>query len=150
MALKVRGWHDLLSGILFVMAGAGAIVGVSRLPLGTAAFMGSAAFPTVIGGGLLVTGAVLIVRSLRGARQSLPTLAWRPILMVTGALVVFALSVPRIGFVASAAITLAIAAYASYAPRFTWGRIVVFALSIATLAAVLFKVGLGLPFELWP
>lgn len=76
------------------------------LPMGTAARMGPGYFPLLLAAALAVLGVLAIVESLTSSADaaSEPTNV-RGIVLVTGAIVAFALSIESLGLVPSVALT---------------------------------------------
>ena len=61
----VRSPKDLISGLMFIVIGIGAIAIASNYTLGTAARMGPGYFPRILGILMIALGAILALRSLR-------------------------------------------------------------------------------------
>jgi putative tricarboxylic transport membrane protein len=144
--MKVRVTTDLLAGVLFVALGAFAIGYGSRYALGTAARMGAGYFPLLISSGLMVIGAILIVRALLGGGEALGAIGWRPLILVLAGVLGFGLLVDRLGLLA-AGILLVLAARA--ADRgFGVLETALLAVGLTLGTAALFIYGLGLPIRL--
>jgi hypothetical protein len=158
--LEVRDAEDLVSGLIFVGLGLGAVVIALGYPMGTAARMGPGYFPTVLGGLLAVIGLAIVVKSLgvsqpeerAGERQ--PGLGdallrlLRPLVFVAGALVAFAFLLPRYGLVLAVIALVMISAFADHRPRLL--RAIPLAAVMAALVVLVFVRGLGLPIRVWP
>jgi Fe-S cluster assembly ATP-binding protein len=95
--VKVRGVQDLLSGLVFVAAGVFTLFAGRTLAAGSISAMGAGAFPTALGVGLVAIGLLLCLRSLRGVREALPSIARRPVLAVSASIALFVLLLPRAG-----------------------------------------------------
>ena len=144
--MKVRVSTDLLTGVLFLALGGFAIVYGARYPLGTAARMGAGYFPLLISCGLLLMGAVLIVRALLGAGEALGAIGWRPLILVLAGVLAFGLLIERLGLLA-AGILLVLTARAAER-GFGVLETVLLAVGLTLGAAALFIYGLGLPIKL--
>ena len=144
--MKIRVSTDLLTGGLFVALGTFAIVYGSRYALGTAARMGAGYFPLLISCGLLLMGAVLIVRALLGAGEALGAIGWRPLVLVLAGVLAFGLLIERVGLLA-AGILLVLAARAAER-GFGVLETALLAVGLTLGAAALFVYGLGLPIKL--
>ena len=137
-------------GLFFIGLGAAALWLSRDYPLGDLDRMGPGYFPRMLSLGMICLG-VLIVR------QGLPDLAGakglragfdRSFWLIPLALVVFGLSVERLGVVIGLALTLAVAGAAHRE-----ARIVEVAISIVVLivlSVLIFVVALKLPLHLWP
>jgi hypothetical protein len=139
---------DLLTGLMFVFVGIGAVWLSQDYSMGTARRMGPAYFPSVVGGALAVLGMVVAVRSLWGRSEPvrLPTL--RPMLTITGAVVVFALLMRSLGLVLTLFLLIVISCLAG--PRYRVPEVAILFLFLAVISTALFIYGLGLQFPLWP
>ena len=144
---------DVLAGLLFVAV---ALIGlyVSRnYPIGTAVRMGTGYVPRLLCWLLLGLGAWVLVQgffetqSERAASLS-ATAAWRPLVFVTASLVIFGLSIERLGLVLS--ILLLIVVGAAGARGLRPFETVAAAVVLILLSWGIFIVGLGLAIPVWP
>ena len=144
---------DVLAGLLFVAV---ALIGlyVSRdYPIGTAVRMGTGYVPRLLCWLLLGLGAWVLVQgffetqSERAASLS-ATAAWRPLVFVTASLVIFGLSIERLGLVLS--ILLLIIVGAAGARGLRPFETVAAAVVLIFLSWGIFILGLGLAIPLWP
>ena len=144
---------DVLAGLLFIAV---AVLGlwISRdYPIGTALRMGTGYVPRLLCWLLLGLGAVVLVQGLRegqGARalSSRDVSALRPAVFVTASLVIFGLSIERLGLVLS--ILLLIGAGAVAARGLRPIEALAAALVLIVLSWGIFIVGLGLTIPVWP
>jgi hypothetical protein len=144
----IRNPKDFWAGLLFAAFGVAAIVIAANYPLGTAARMGPGYFPRMLGMLLVLLGAVLAVRGMRRPGPRLPGWHWRPLLVVLGSVVVFAVIVTRVGLLLS---TVALIFAASMASReFRPREALVSGALLALLAVGVFVVGLKLQLPVWP
>jgi putative tricarboxylic transport membrane protein len=155
---EVSPWYpllrkDVLSGLLFIVI---ALLGLwlSRdYPIGTALRMGTGYVPRLLCWILLGLGVVILVQGLREA-QTARTLSiadasgWRPVVFVTASLVIFGLSIERLGLVVSILLLIAVGSVAARGlqPLET----LVAALVLIALSWAIFIVGLGLTIPVWP
>ena len=65
--------------------------------MGTALKMGPAYFPTVLGGLLAFIGVISLIRSFVSKGEPIPAFAWKPLLLIVAATVVFGLLVRGAG-----------------------------------------------------
>ncbi len=145
--MRMRNSQDLLAGLLFVLLGMLAIVVSARYPMGTAQRMGPGYVPTLLGWGLVILGLAIAGRALRSKGGALPSWSARPVLLVGGAIVAFALLLERAGLVLSTLALVAIGSLAAHRAR--PGEAAVLYLSLVLLGAGLFVYALGLPIRLW-
>ncbi len=146
--MKIQNNKDFYAGLLFTFFGLFTLLAARRYPVGTAARMGAGYGPYMLGGALALLGLVIVVRSLWMRGESINPWALRPLLLVTGAVIGFALLVRPLGL-ALATLTLIITS--SLGNReFRIGEVAVLCLVLVGMAVVLFAWGLGIPFNIWP
>ncbi len=94
-------WNkDVLAGLFFIGIALCYVFFGRELEIGTATNMGPAYFPYVVSGLLGVLGLIVILTSLRKRGGiSLPAIAWRPLIIILGAPVIFAVLIEGFGFV---------------------------------------------------
>ena len=144
----IRNAKDFFAGLLFFLFGlAGLLIG-RGYPFGTPLRMGPGFFPTVISALLAAIGVAVAVRSFAARPSRVGATAWKPLLLVSGAVLVFALSVETLGIVVATVLLVLISCLAN--PRFHAIETTVLALVLAALAVGLFSQLLGLPFKLLP
>jgi hypothetical protein len=141
---------DFLSGLLFFLIGAAAIIVARDYPFGTAARMGSGYFPTVLGGILVLIGAFLMLRGARSREQGPPLLTWgwRPLACIVLSMVLFGFLLPRAGLVPSLIALFFVSAAGGR--NFRLREVLVLCVVMTALAAVVFVYLLKLPFQLLP
>ncbi len=145
---NIRKSKDFYAGLIFISFGLFAVMEARHYPLGTAASMGPGYLPLVLGGILILFGLVISGRSLWLIGESLKPLALRPILLITIAVLAFALLLEPAGV---ALATLALITISSLGgSEFRLREMVLVYLGLAALAVGLFVYGLGLPFKVWP
>ena len=146
----MRLTKDLLSGLLFCAFGIGAVAIAHGYSLGTLNRMGSGFFPTVIGVGLTILGAIVAIRAVLKQESSEPLAALdlRPILFIGAAIILYGLLVEDFGLVAALAALIVVARLAGRE-----GSLAELALMVAILIAVavgIFVYALGVRLPLWP
>jgi putative tricarboxylic transport membrane protein len=151
-------WHmlarkDVLAGLLFVGVGLFGLWLSRDYPIGTALRMGTGYVPRLLCWTLLGLGGVVLVQGLRDAQgprlsSSGQVSAWRPVVFVTASLVIFGLSIERLGLVVSILLLIAVGAVAARGlrPLETLAAAVV----LIVLSWGIFILGLGLTIPVWP
>jgi hypothetical protein len=146
--VRIRSQSDFWCGLLFVAIGATVLVAAGQYRLGTAARMGPAYFPTLLGGLLLFLGLTLTIPALFKDGEKFPRLHWRPLAMVLLSIAAFGVTLEYLGFAIAVAVLVVIGGLADPDLR---------PIEAAGLAVflVLFSIGifvglLGLPLNLWP
>ena len=131
--LPVASWRmlarkNVLAGLLFIAVGALGLWLSRDYPIGTALRMGTGYVPRLLCWLLLGLGAVVLVQGLREAQDARPLSsadiwALRPVIFVTASLVIFGLSIERLGLVVSILLLIGVARHgARLRPRRAPGR----------------------------
>ncbi len=144
----IRQPKDFWSGVMFLAFGGAACILGLDYAMGTASRMGPGYFPRVLGLLLAAFGVILVLRSFRGqgAPLSFPTL--KPLLVLLVAVIVFGLTVTRLGLVLTTMLLVVIASFASH--EYRWKESIVSALVLATFVVIAFRYGLDLQLPTWP
>jgi len=140
--------QNVLGGLLLVAFGVLGLALGASLDIGTPRRMGPGFFPRILSWLLIGIGAGI---SLAGARDAtaervLPS-AWRPLAMVTIALLCFQLLIDRLGLVAATVAVVGIAALGGRDAR--WREVAALAALLALGTVLLFVKALDLPIPLW-
>lgn len=150
---QVLARKDVLAGLLFVGVGLLGLWLSRDYPIGTALRMGTGYVPRLLCWTLLGLGGVVLVQGLREAQSprlssSGQVSAWRPVVFVTASLVIFGLSIERLGLVVSILLLIAVGAVAARGlrPLETLAAAVV----LIVLSWGIFILGLGLTIPVWP
>lgn len=149
--LVIRSMSDVVVGGLLL--GLGIYVAAhaqAYLPMGTLQRMGPGMYPFALGIILSCLGAVICAMALTGPRRDPIPLQVRPFVFVLTAFLVFAALVRPLGLFPALFVMTLIATRAEGRPG-PLGSVIL-AIAISTLAVLLFRVALGLPFAafVWP
>lgn len=161
--LKIKSLEDFISGLLLFAVGLAAVITAHGYPLGTPARMGPGMMPLYLGILLLVIGAGVCFQSLSLSREAqlgmeerspgrIPIeeagLLLRPLFFIVLGMGTFALMVRPLGLaIATTALVLIVTRAES---GFPLRLAVLLALFLSLAAVLIFVVGLGLPFPVWP
>lgn len=138
---------DLWSGLLFAGLGAVVLWVGADYPQGVPSRIGPGYVPRLLGVLLVCVGGFLAVRS-RWTREEIDTtIAWRPVVLVLGSVVVFALVFDATGLVPAILAAVAVANFAM--PDNRWTTAVGLGALLAFFAWALFVKGLALPLPVW-
>ncbi len=139
--------QDVLGGLLLAAWGAAGLLFGRSLNIGTARRMGPGFFPAILSWLLILLG--LAIAGAGAARGGAPAsrVTWRPLILVTTAVLVFGLVIDRAGLMAATAAVISVAAFAGRDAR--WPEVLTLAGAMAICAAALFVYALGLPVPLW-
>lgn len=139
---------ELAAGLLIAAAGLFVLVASLPLAVGTARAMGPGFVPVSLGIILVLLGAgIIFVEGRRSAtdRPSFP--AFRPLVFIPAAVIVFALTIQRFGILPSVFLTAFISTLADPASRL--GRSLAISATLALMTLLLFGYGLGLQVRAW-
>lgn len=117
MALKVSAPRDFAAGIAFLFLGSAFFSQALGLRIGTARSMGPGYFPMLLSAGLILTGLVLSVRSLRIVGEKIEPVSGGKLAAVTLAICTYAVTVQGAGFVPAIFVLVAISAFANSEAR---------------------------------
>ena len=145
--------RDVLAGLMFMGLALFGLYLSRHYPVGTTLRMGTGYVPRLLCWLLLGLGALVFVRGLRDtyARPLDPAGALaglRAVGLVTLALVVFGLTLERIGLAAAIVLLVVVAGLAHGGLR--WHELALAAAALIALCWAIFIAGLGLTIPLWP
>lgn len=143
-------YRDLAGGGILLFLGVFIIWHAgTTLPLGTIRRMGPGMFPVVIGGLLVLFGALIAVPAL-WRRGNMPTIEWRPALAVLAGIVAFGVAIRPVGIMPALILQLAVTSFAEQ--TFRPVALLVMAVTFPIVAYLIFSLGLGLPIPMlrWP
>jgi hypothetical protein len=137
-------------GLFFIALGTAALWVSRDYPLGDLNRMGPGYFPRMLSLGMIGLGALIVLKGVpelagaQGVRNRLDRSVW----LVPLSMVVFGLSVERLGLVASLALMLAVAGAAHREVRVK--EVAISTAALIALLLLIFVVVLRLPLRLWP
>ena len=105
--------------------------------------MGPAYFPTILGGLLIVIGAISVIRSFIAHGAPIGTFAFKGLALVSVSVLIFGIVVRGAGLAVAIPILVIISAYAS--KRFRWGPTLLIAAGLTIFCSLVFIRGLGIP-----
>jgi putative tricarboxylic transport membrane protein len=146
MSSLIRSPMDFCAALIYLGIGLSAIYTGWELPMGTALKMGPAYFPAVLGWLLSLIGLISLARSFVRKGAPIPAFAWRPLLLITGATVVFGLLLRGAGLAIALPLFVIMTAFAS--AKFRWGQSLALAAGATIFCALVFVKGLGVPLPL--
>ena len=148
--MKIRNQRDFGAGVMYIIIGLFFAIVATNYPMGTAAKMGPGYFPFSLGILMTLLGALVLLQSLnaKAAIESIPKFNWRIIAQITGAVVLYGLLLPRLGFLIAVVVLVFVAASASR--EFTWKGTTITAAFLVTFTYSVFVLGLKLQFPLLP
>lgn len=146
MSSLIKHPKDFYAGLMYAAVGAGAVLIARGYNLGTSVRMGPGYFPTVLGGLLILVGAVSMIRAFIHEGDAIKSFAWKEIFLLLGSVILFGLLVRGAGLVISLIILVLVSAWAS--DKFKWKTAVLLAILTSVFSSLVFVKGLGLPFAI--
>ena len=143
MSNVIKHPKDFWTGVMFLAVGLSAVFIGRDYAMGTAARMGPAYFPTVLGGLLSVIGGIAIFRSFKRVGDPIEKFHLKPLLIVLAAVVLFGVLMRGAGLAPAAVALIMVSAFAS--AQFKWHEALLLALGMAGFAVLVFVKLLGLP-----
>jgi hypothetical protein len=136
---------------MFLAAGASFALGALNYSMGTSARPGPGYFPMGLGVITAVLGLAILFKALTigdADGEKIGAIAWRPLLVIVGAIVVFGLALPPLGMVVTIPILILITSLAG--DEFHWRGVAVNAVVLTLGSWVIFIWGLKLTIPMWP
>ena len=138
-----RALKDVLAGGIFIVLGLGFAIGSLTTEIGTPLRMGPGYFPLILGGILVVLGALIVGKGfIAGEGEAIGAVDWRALVFISAALLFFGLTIRGIGVIGAlfGASLLAAAARSETSLR----EALVFAIALTVISVVVFIVALQL------
>lgn len=146
--MQIRDKTEFFSGLTLVGFGLAALLLARNYKMGTAFRMGPAYFPVVLAILLIAIGIIVAGLALRSGKVTFPKLAWRPMFVVTAAVVLFGLMINGAGLALS---TFAMAVASRFARSgYPWPETAVLSVVLSVLCALVFYFGLRIQMPLLP
>ncbi len=139
---------DLAFAAFLLALGALAFSLASQLTMGSAAAMGPGYVPRGLSVIVMIYGAALGVRALFSGALPFPAIEWRPLLLLSVSVALFAVLLPVAGLAVTSFVVVICAGFAAYDVRLRENAIA--ALILAAFASLLFVSALGLPINVRP
>ena len=157
--MKIKSQPDFYSGLMFVVAGIAFAWGATNYTVGDAARMGPGYFPLMLGILMALVGAVITFTALSptdGDGEKIGKWAWRPLVYVIAANVIFGIllagirdwGIPAFGIIVGIYALTFVASMAQADWRFKPTLILATALAIGSY--LVFVLALKLQFPVWP
>ena len=150
--------RDFWAGIALVVLGGVALIGAADLPFMTRQGVGAGLMPRIVGGLIVALGALQVALALRAPAGPVGAWAWREIVIVLGAVVLFGFTirggtigpveVPPLGLVIAGPLAAFVAGLADRSAK--PGELFVFSMAISAVCIVAFRFALGIPVPVAP
>jgi hypothetical protein len=149
--LKIKSQKDFWSGLMFVAVGVMFAWGSTSYSFGASARPGPAYFPFGLGVLMALLGSVVLFKALTIETEGgdpIGAWAWKPLIIVTGAVGLFGWALPHLGMIIS--LPLLVVASALAGNEFHWKDALINSLVLTVGSWVIFIWGLKLTIPLWP
>lgn len=149
--MKIKSQKDFWSGLMFVTVGLGFAWGSLEYSFGSSARPGPAYFPFGLGVLLAVMGAAVWFASITVETDDgdrIGAIAWKPLLIITGAVVMFGFILPRLGMIVSLPLLIIVSALAG--DEWHWKDSLISVVVLTLGSWLIFIKGLNLVIPLWP
>lgn len=149
--MKIKSQKDFWSGVMFIAVGVGFAWGALNYSFGTSARPGPAYFPFGLGVMLAVLGGIVLFKAMTIETEGgdpIGPWAWKPLVVILGAVALFGLLLPRLGMIATLPLLVVISAFAG--DEFHLGEALVNAAILTVFCWLIFIKGLSLTIPLWP
>lgn len=148
--MQIRNQRDFWAGVMFVLFGVAFMVFSQEYQMGSAAKMGPAYFPTVLGALLTLLGLMIALPALRRSARvdKVAKVDFKAIFVILLAIALYGLLLPTMGFVIAVTVLVVVSALGSEEFRLVETLISAAVLVVGCYAA--FVWGLELQFPVWP
>jgi hypothetical protein len=143
---------DLLAGLMFIAIGVIFTVGAYNYSMGTAARMGPGYFPRILG--VLMAGLGLLIAGIGLKNQAKWAVTegigwtWKPVVLLTVAVVLFGFALPNLGMLAAIIILIGLSGFAAHDKEYR--SLAMIMVIMCLFCAAVFIWGLKLQMKLFP
>jgi hypothetical protein len=148
--VHLKNPKDFWSGVMFACVGFAFAIMVKYFDyrMGTPVRMGPGYFPFALGNILGVVGVIIILKSLFTTGGAIDKFAWRPLFWILFSIFIFGLTAKILGLPIAVLILVGIATFGGHG--FKTKEVVISGVVLAITCTLVFIVGLGLSFPIWP
>lgn len=149
--MKIKSQKDFWSGLMFVAVGIAFAWGSTSYSFGSSARPGPGYFPFGLGLLMALLGSLVLFKSLTletADGDPIGRFAWRPLLLIIGAVVVFGTALVPLGLVMALPLLVIISSLAS--EEFSWKAALMNAVVLTVASWAIFVLGLKLTIPMWP
>jgi hypothetical protein len=149
--MKIKSQRDFWSGLMFITIGIGFAWGANNYSFGSSARPGPAYFPFGLGVLMALLGALVFFKSLTLETEGgdpVGAFAWRPLIVILGAVALFGALLPRLGMFVTLPILIIVSAFAG--DEFHIGEALANGVVLTVFCWLVFIKGLSLTIPLWP
>jgi hypothetical protein len=145
--MRIRNPRDFWAGAIYLALAAVAIWIGRNYPQGSSARMGPGYVPMALGSILAIFGVISVGRSFLRQGEPISALAWRPLVLILGSVVLFGLLLDRVGVLIALPCLIVVSALASRKSRIDVTSVSAL-VGLVAFCVVVFVKGLGVPMPL--
>jgi len=149
--MKIKSQRDFWSGLLFALVGTAFALGSTRYSFGSSAEPGPGYLPFGLGVCLALLGCMVLFKALTIESEGgdpIGDIAWKPLLVVVAAVLVFGIALPRLGLVITVPLLITLSSIAG--DRFRWRDVLIHCAVLTVGSWLIFVWGLKLSIPVWP
>lgn len=149
--MKIKSQRDFVAGLMFIAVGIAFAIGATNYTYGESARPGPGYFPLLLGVIMALLGAIVLFKALTiesDGGDPIGDIAWKPLLLILGAVTVFGFLLPRFGMVVTIPMLVVISSLAG--DEFHWLDAAINSVALTVFSYLVFVLGLGLTIPIWP
>ena len=148
--MKIRDQKNFWSGLMFIAFGAFFAGWAQQYDMGSAARMGPAFFPTMLGGILFLLGVIILIEGLavEHADGKIEPFNFKALVLVLGAVIAFGLLLRPAGLIVALFVLIGVSAFGSH--EFKLRDILLLSVGLSLLVYGVFIYGLSMTIPVWP
>jgi len=149
--VKIKSQKDFWSGLMFIVVGVTFAVGALNYSFGSSARPGPAYFPFGLGILLAILGGMVLFKALTievEGGEPIGRIAWKPLLIIVSAVVVFGVTLPRLGLAVALPLLIILSSLAG--DEFHWKDVLINCVVLTLGSWAIFILGLKLIIPVWP
>jgi uncharacterized membrane protein len=148
--LKIRDQKNFWSGVMFIAFGLFFAGWAQQYDMGSAARMGPAFFPTLLGGLMFLLGVIVLIEGLatEHADGKIEPFNFKALVLVLGAVIAFGLLLRPAGLFVALFVLIGVSAFGSH--EFKLRDILLLSIGLSLLVYGVFIYGLNMTIPVWP
>jgi uncharacterized membrane protein len=148
--LKIRDQKNFWSGVMFIAFGLFFAGWAQHYDMGSAARMGPAFFPTMLGGIMFLLGVIILIEGLavEHADGKIEPFNFKALVLILGSVIAFGLLLRPAGLIVSLFVLIGVSAFGSH--EFKLRDIILLSIGLSLLVYGVFIYGLNMTIPVWP
>ena len=145
--MKIRDQKNFWSGVMFIAFGAFFAVWAQQYDMGTAARMGPAFFPTMLGGLMFLLGVIVLIEGLavEHADGRIEPFNFRALGLVLGAVVAFGLLLRPAGMIVALFVLIVVSSFGGHEFKLRDVLLLTVGLTLLVLAVFIYGLSMTIP-----